>query len=102
MECPSHMIIVQERTNSGLTYIFHKFLPFSSVKTSVISHELLHLDRTVCLPLYAMWPSFGYFITVMEVNFDCANSTTSANFKSFLCTKRFQKFLDLKIFIIFK
>ena len=47
------------------------------------SHEPLLLDRTVCLPLYAMWPSFGYFSTVIKVNFSCKNSTTSANFRSF-------------------
>ena len=28
-------------------------------------HETLLLDRTVCLPLYTMWPSFGYFSTVI-------------------------------------
>ena len=28
-------------------------------------HEPLLLDRSVCLPLYAMWPSFGYFSAVI-------------------------------------
>ena len=29
------------------------------------NHGPLHLDRSVCLPLFAMWPSFGYFSTVI-------------------------------------
>ena len=28
-------------------------------------HGPLFLDRTVCLTLFAMWPSFGYFSTVI-------------------------------------
>ena len=78
-----------------------------------INHEPLLLDRTVCLPLYSMQPSFGYFSTVI-VNFSCANPTTSANFRSFFLQdisytptdlsllKGFQKNSVLKIFIIFK
>ena len=31
----------------------------------VVRHEPLLVDRTVCLPLYSMWPSFGYFSTVI-------------------------------------
>ena len=31
---------------------------------SLLDHEPLLLDRTVCLPLYAMWPSYGYFSKV--------------------------------------
>ena len=30
-----------------------------------ITHGPLLLDRSVCLPLFAMWPSFGYFSTVI-------------------------------------
>ena len=28
-------------------------------------HGPLLLDRSVCLPLFPMWPSFGYFSTVI-------------------------------------
>ena len=31
-----------------------------------LRHEPLLLDRTVCLLLYAMWSSFGYFSTVLN------------------------------------
>ena len=34
----------------------------------VVRHEPLLLDRTVCLPLYSMWPSFGYFSTVIHIS----------------------------------
>ena len=30
-------------------------------------HGPLLLDRSVCLPLFAMWPSFGYFSTLQPV-----------------------------------
>ena len=32
------------------------------------SHEPLLLDRTVCLPLYAMWPSLGYFTQYCDIS----------------------------------
>ena len=32
---------------------------------SMFMHGPLLLDRSVCLPLFAMWPSFGYFSTVI-------------------------------------
>ena len=59
-----------------------------------------------------MWPSFGYFSTVILVNFGFANSTTSANFRNFFVhgisyrptdlslLKEFKKKSVLKIFII--
>ena len=54
-----------------------------------------------------MWPSFGCFSTVILVNFSCANSSFSANFRNFLCMvlsypyqKSFKKKSVLKIFII--
>ena len=34
-------------------------------KINDIIHGPLLLDRSVCLPLFAMWPSFGYFSTVI-------------------------------------
>ena len=67
-------------------YKNHSFLQLektTSQKGHIVIHEPLLLDRTVCLPPYSMWPSFGYFSTVILVNFSCANSTTSANFMPF-------------------
>ena len=33
----------------------------------ILAHEPLLLDRTVCLPLYAKWPSFGYFSMYCDI-----------------------------------
>ena len=52
-------------------------------QVSNLNHGPLLLNRSVCLPLFAMWPSFGYFNTVIYVNFGFAKSTTSANFRNF-------------------
>ena len=35
------------------------------IKKYIPIHEPLLLDRSVCLPLYSMWPNFGYFSTVI-------------------------------------
>ena len=40
-------------------------------------------ELSVCYSKYSLWPIFGYFSTVMLVDFSCA--TTSANFRSFFC-----------------
>ena len=45
----------------------------------------LLLDGRLLWAKCLLWPSFGYFTTVIEVDFNCAESTISANFKSFLC-----------------
>ena len=44
---------------------------------TMLDHEPLLLDRTVCLPLYSMWPSFGYFSTVYSGNSKRLNSEQS-------------------------
>ena len=48
----------------GIWYPFFGNLS-QSEKISEIKHGPLLLDRTVYLPLFAMWPSFGYFSTVI-------------------------------------
>ena len=79
------------RKSNCITGIFFLELFFLKVCVLIIgelSHGPLLLDRSVCLPLFAMRPSFGYFSTVIYVNFSCPNSTSSANFrKNNFCNK---------------
>ena len=66
-----------------LTSSLRKFLIislFSFLTNSDPNHGPL---RTVCLQLFDMWPSFGYFSNVEKEIFGCPNSTTSANFRNF-------------------
>ena len=39
--------------------------PNKNPVSSTTNHGPLLLDRSVCLPHFAMWPSFGYFSTVI-------------------------------------
>jgi hypothetical protein len=45
-----------------------------------------------------MWPCFGYFSTAIKVNFGCANSTTSANFRNFFVHGISYRPTDLALF----
>ena len=57
------MVHSQARHEDGTATISCKEIHEKLATSS--SHGPLLLDRSVCLPLFAMWPSFGYFSTVI-------------------------------------
>ena len=50
---------------NGVTQNWDCFNVSTNATLPKLGHAPLLLDRTVCLPLYAMWPSFGYSSTVI-------------------------------------
>ena len=62
--CCIHIMIWSSA--DSLRYVF---LDSNATYLYILCHEVGHgpllLDRSVCLPLFAMWPSFGYFSTVI-------------------------------------
>jgi hypothetical protein len=58
----------QFKTNRGDINVISSIYICKQILSKVpilLYYEPLLLDSTVCLPLYAMWPSFGYFSTVI-------------------------------------
>ena len=58
--------IMDYKPNPYNKSIYLHFFPKSTKYLFIVlSHGPLLLDRCVCLPLLAMWPSFGYFSTMI-------------------------------------
>ena len=66
--CSGGLLVIRDEETSNQATILHKSLLLSAQHEAdgvFLGHGPLLLDRSVCLPLFAMWPSFGYFSTVI-------------------------------------
>ena len=55
---------IDDRGVSGYLKLGGQVIMLRMVDSVDYCHGPLLLDRSVCLPSFAMWPSFGYFSTV--------------------------------------